>query len=74
MMPGLGPRVLELRIPDDGVDWRVIVRTDAHAIVIGAVFPKRTRTTPRRELESAGSRFARYDRQSRHVSGTEEAT
>lgn len=60
-MPGIGPRVHELRIPDECVTWRIIYRCDADAIVIGAVFAKSTRRTPRHLIEQCQRRFQAYD-------------
>jgi phage-related protein len=60
-MPGIGQRVQELRIPDEGTTWRIICRCDADAIVIGAVFAKSTRRTPQHQIEQCRRRFRAYD-------------
>ena len=61
MMAGIGPRCLELRIPDEGQTWRIVVRTDPDAVVIAEVFSKKTRATPKRVIETCRRRFRRYD-------------
>lgn len=60
-MPSIAARVYELRVPDRGTTWRIVLRLDADAIIIGAVFAKKTRATPLREIAAAQKRFARYD-------------
>jgi phage-related protein len=45
-MPVVGSRCHELRVRDSKVDWRIVYRADSDAIVILAVFSKKTRTTP----------------------------
>jgi phage-related protein len=51
-MPGIGPRVHELRINDRNSD----------AIVIGEVFSKKSRETPKRVIQVCKERFSQYDR------------
>jgi phage-related protein len=60
-MPGIGPRCLELRIPDERQTWRIVVRTDPDAVVIAEVFSKKTRDTPKRVIEACRRRLRRYD-------------
>jgi phage-related protein len=60
-MPAIGPRCYELRIPDERGTWRVIYRIDTDAIVIGAVFAKKTAQTPKHIIESCQARFRAYD-------------
>jgi phage-related protein len=60
-MPALGRRCYELRIRDEERNWRIMVRTDADAVVIVDVFAKKTRTTPRRVIEVCRERLRRYD-------------
>src|SRR2546422_8876988 len=45
-MPSIGRRCHALRVPDKDQNWRIVYRTDPHAIVILAVFGKTTRQTP----------------------------
>jgi phage-related protein len=58
-MPSFGPRVHELRIRDEGHNWRVIYRIDADAILVVVVFAKSTRATRDESSTSAseGSRI-----------------
>ena len=60
-MPGIGNRCHELRIVDQGHNWRIVYRTDADAIVIGEVFDKKTRETPKAVIDRCTHRFRRYD-------------
>jgi phage-related protein len=60
-MPGIGRRCHELRVRDGTANWRIIYRTDRDAIVIGAVFSKKTPTTPKSLIASAQRRFREYD-------------
>jgi phage-related protein len=62
-MPTVGSRCHELRIADiqSKTEWRIIYRVDPDAIVIGDVFRKTTRTTPKHVIEQCQRRFARYD-------------
>lgn len=60
-MPGLGPRCHELRIADGGANWRLVYRTDADAILVLAVFLKKTRTTPKAVLDACERRLQLYD-------------
>jgi phage-related protein len=60
-MPTLGPRCGELRIPDADATWRIMYRLDADAVVILAVFAKKTRATPKAILETCATRLKSYD-------------
>jgi phage-related protein len=60
-MPAIGRRCHELRILDEGHNWRIVYRTDADAIVIGEVFDKKTRATPPDVIDRCRERFRRYD-------------
>jgi phage-related protein len=64
-MPAIGKRCHELRITDEGHEWRIVYRTDADAIVIGEVFDKKTRKTAREVIERCGKRFEGYDKATR---------
>ncbi len=64
-MPAVGPRCGELRIPDAIVTWRILYRLDPDAVVIVAVFAKKTPATPAAILATARDRLALYDRISR---------
>jgi phage-related protein len=60
-MPQIGPRCHELRIVDSDTTWRIIYRTDSDAIVIGAVFAKKTAQAPKSVLEACKRRLKDYD-------------
>ena len=60
-MPGIGPRCNELRVTDERDTWRVIYRIDQDAIVIVAVFAKKTAQTPQVVLEACRRRLKEYD-------------
>jgi phage-related protein len=60
-MPVIGKRCHELRIVDQGHNWRIVYRTDADTIVIGEVFDKKTRETPQDVIDRCKDRFRRYD-------------
>jgi len=60
-MPSIGKRCHELRIPDEDVTWRIVYRTDADAIVIGEVFSKKTKVTPKKVIDVCKRRFKKYD-------------
>ena len=61
LMTGIGRRCHELRIRDGAANWRIVYRTDRDAIVIGAVFAKKTRTTPKDVIATCQRRFREYD-------------
>lgn len=46
---------------DHDSNWRVVHRIDADAIVIVAVFAKKTQATPAHVIQSARDRLRRYD-------------
>lgn len=60
-MPSIGARCHELRIRDENETWRIIYRTDPDAIVLLAVFSKKTRATPKTILDSCKRRIRQYD-------------
>lgn len=64
-MPAIGQRCHELRIPDTSTSWRIVYRLDVDAVVITAVFAKKTRTTPNRIVEACRRRLQAYDAESR---------
>lgn len=61
-MPGIGPRVHELRVHDEGRFWRIVLRIDPDAVIIAAVFAKKTARTPQSIIERCRRRFRQYDR------------
>ncbi len=60
-LPSLGKHCHELRVEDEQTTWRVIYRLDRDAVVIGAVFAKKTAQTPQAVIESCRRRFRAYD-------------
>ena len=64
-MLSIGTRCHELRVNDRAVTWRIIYRIDSDAIVIAEVFPKKTRTTPQRVIDTCRRRFREYDNASK---------
>ncbi|MHB8078732.1 MAG: type II toxin-antitoxin system RelE/ParE family toxin [Candidatus Krumholzibacteriia bacterium] len=60
-MPGIGSRCHELRINDEASTWRIIYRTDDDAILILAVFQKKTSRTPQSVIENCRRRARKYD-------------
>jgi phage-related protein len=60
-MPRVGARCHELRVIDADVIWRILYRTDRDAIVIAAVFPKKTPQTPQIIIDAAKKRLKEYD-------------
>jgi phage-related protein len=60
-MPAIGRGCHELRVRDRTARWRIVYRTDPDAIVIGEVFAKKTRTTPKDVIAICQRRFREYD-------------
>jgi phage-related protein len=60
-MLGIGRRCHELRVRDDEHNWRIVYRLDPDAIVIADVFPKTTRQTPKRVINTCRRRLRLYD-------------
>lgn len=60
-MPAIGRRCHELRVRDGAANWRIVYRADPDAIVIGEVFAKKTRTTPKDVIATCQRRFREYD-------------
>jgi phage-related protein len=56
-MPVVGPRCHELRIQDERASWRI----DPDAIVVAAVFAKKTQHTPQDVIVQPRRRLGRYD-------------
>ena len=55
--------VYELRVRDAPlrITWRVVLRIDDDALVIGDVFAKKTPQTPQTVITACRLRFAQYD-------------
>ena len=60
-MSVIGSRCHELRIVDQDATWRLVYRTDADAIVIVAVFQKKTATTPKAVIDACRRRLRDYN-------------
>jgi len=60
-MPSIGSRCYELRINDANLTWRIIYRLDADAIVILAIFDKKTPQTPKQIIDICRKRIKFYD-------------
>jgi phage-related protein len=60
-MPGIGHRCHELRVRAESAAWRIVYRLDADAVVIVALFAKKTATTPSQVLENCRRRLRAYD-------------
>jgi phage-related protein len=60
-MPTIGARCSELRITDVNTKWRIIYRADQDAIVIAAVFCKKTTATPDKVIAASKRRLRAYD-------------
>ena len=61
-MSVVGTRCHELRVRDAEADWRIVYRADADAVVILAVFSKKTRATPKAIIDACIRRLTEYDR------------
>ena len=60
-LPAIAPRCHELRVRDEGHNWRVFYRVDPDAIVILGVYDKRSRQLPGWVIEGCKARARRYD-------------
>ncbi len=60
-MPSIGRRCHELRIVDEETTWRIVYRLDSDAVIIGEVFSKKTRATPKKVSDTCKARFKQYD-------------
>jgi len=61
-MPNIGAHCHELRVRDEGKNWRIIYRIDEDAILILEVFNKTTRTTPASVIDTCQKRLSKYDK------------
>jgi phage-related protein len=59
-MPVVAPGCHELRIPDQGVTWRIMYHVARDAIVILDVFAKKTEATPQAVLATCRRRLVQY--------------
>src|SRR5215217_7540088 len=56
-MPSIGPRCHELRVRDEGHNWRIVYRLDEDAVVIAEVFDKKTRAIPKPVISACKRRL-----------------
>lgn len=61
-MPTIGKRCHELRVNDENKTWRVVYRTDPDAILVCAVFSKKTGRTPKTVIQQCKRLLREYDR------------
>lgn len=64
-MPSVGARCHELRIVDEQLTWRIMYRLDGDAVIILAVFEKKTRRTPKQVIDVCKERLKVYNRESK---------
>lgn len=64
-MPSIAASCHELRVNDEGRTWRLMYRLDADAILILAVFAKKTEKTPDEIIRICRTRLRDYDDESR---------
>lgn len=60
-MPAIGSRCHELRIVDEAQTWRIIYRVDPDAVVVLAVFGKKSAQTPQYVIDACQQRLRSYD-------------
>lgn len=60
-MPSIGARCHELRIKDDGTEWRIVYRIDPDAILVLEIFQKKTQRTPLHVINSCKTRLKKFD-------------
>ena len=60
-MASIAARCHELRINDEGRTWRLMYRIDADAMLILAVFAKKTEKTPDEIIRTCRKRLKDYD-------------
>jgi phage-related protein len=64
-LPGIGPRCAELRIRDAEHNWRIVYRLDHDAIIVVAVFAKKTQRLSHEIIRQCRQRLRDYDKASR---------
>lgn len=60
-MSGIGIHCHELRVRDDRIDWRIVYRLDEDAVIVVAVFEKRTQRTPKIMVDLCRVRLRKFD-------------
>lgn len=61
LLPDVGPRCAALRVRDAEHNWRIMVRIDSDAVLILAVYPKKTPKIPDEVIERCKKRLKQYD-------------
>ena len=62
-MPTIGARCFELRVNDGNRTWRIVYHIADDVVVVLDVFPKKTRSTPKRVIDRCKMRLKRYERE-----------
>jgi phage-related protein len=60
-MPSIGARCHELRVNDGDSTWRIVYRIDTDAILMLAVFQKKTSKTPQAVIRTCQDRAKNFD-------------
>jgi phage-related protein len=60
-LPDVSPRCGALRVRDAEHNWRIMYRADPDAILVLAVYPKKTRKIPDEIIERCKHRLKQYD-------------
>jgi phage-related protein len=60
-MPSIGSRCHELRVRDEGKQWRLIYRTDSDAILVVGLFRKTSQKTPKQAIDRSRGRLRQYE-------------
>ena len=59
-MPDIGTGCHELRITDEGLNWRIMYHIATDSVVILDVFPKKTKATPKSVISQCRKRLAEF--------------
>jgi phage-related protein len=59
-MPSIAAGVLELRVRDEGQNWRLVCYVDEIAVVLLDVFAKKTQKTPAAVIRTCQNRLTLY--------------
>jgi phage-related protein len=60
-LPDVGPRCGALRVRDAEHNWRIMYRVDSDAILVLAVYSKKTRKIPDAVIQRCQQRMKHYD-------------
>jgi phage-related protein len=60
-MPSIGARCHELRVRDEGKQWRLIYRLDPDGILVLDLFRKTTQKTPKQATDRCRRRLRQYE-------------